>query len=78
MKKGISTGLGTGTIAFLFFFVHAVGYWFGGYLIQYHDATMGDVITVSHCTCIIVVAMCVIVGVRNIATGCIFFWPSYS
>ena len=50
VKKGTSTGLGIGLTSFFLFFVHAVGYWFGAYLIQYYGATLGDVITVSHCT----------------------------
>ena len=46
-KKGVSAGLGIGLTSFFIFFVHAVGYWFGAYLIQYQDATSGDILTVS-------------------------------
>ena len=49
VKKGASTGLGIGLTSFFIFFVHAVGFWFGAYLIQYQGATSGDVLTVSHC-----------------------------
>ena len=48
ISKGISTGIGVGLTSFFIFFVHAVGFWFGAYLIQYQDATLGDVIIVSH------------------------------
>ena len=60
-KKGISTGIGIGLTSFFLFFMHAVGFWFGAYLIQYHDATLGDVLTVSNCIqmslCIVVLAL---------------------
>ena len=49
LKKGASTGLGIALTSFFIFFVHAVGFWFGAYLIQYQDVTSGDVLTVSHC-----------------------------
>ena len=48
MKKGVITGLGVGVNSFFLFFVHGVAYWFGAYLIQYQDATSGDVFTVSN------------------------------
>ena len=47
VKKGASAGLGIGLTSFFIFFVHAVGFWFGAYLIQYQDATSGDIITVN-------------------------------
>ncbi|XP_065884882.1 ATP-dependent translocase ABCB1-like [Dysidea avara] len=46
IKKGFSTGLGIALTSFFIFFIHAVGYWFGAYLIQYEDATSGEVLTV--------------------------------
>ncbi|XP_065886098.1 ATP-dependent translocase ABCB1-like [Dysidea avara] len=46
VKKGISTGLGIALTSFFIFFVHAVGFWFGAYLIQYHDTTSGEATTV--------------------------------
>ena len=49
VKKGASTGLAIATTSFILFFVHAVGFWFGAYLIQYQDATLGDVFAVCHC-----------------------------
>ena len=47
LKKGISAGFGIGLTSFFIFFVHAIGYWFGAYLIQYQDATSGDILIVS-------------------------------
>ena len=47
VKKGASAGLGIGLTSFFIFFVHAIGYWFGAYLIQYQDATSGDIVTVN-------------------------------
>ncbi|XP_065886141.1 ATP-dependent translocase ABCB1-like [Dysidea avara] len=46
VKKGVSTGLGVAVSSFFIFFTYAIGFWFGAYLIQYHDATTGDVLTV--------------------------------
>ena len=46
IKKGTSAGLGIGMTSFFIYFVHAVGFWFGAYLIQYQDATIGDILTV--------------------------------
>ena len=48
LKKGATAGLGIGVNSFFLFFVHAVGFWFGAYLIQYQGATLGDVLIVRY------------------------------
>ena len=47
VKKGVSAGIGIGMTSFFILFLHAVAFWFGAYLIQYHDATSGRIYTVS-------------------------------
>ena len=80
VKKGTSAGLGIGLTSFFIFFVHAVGFWFGAYLIQYQDATSGDILTVSnrtivmHCECNVLYC----VGVCSIVSRSIFSWTSCS
>ena len=79
VKKGASTGLAIATTSFFLFFVHAVGFWFGAYLIQYQDATIGDVLAVSHyfipCARHVII---IHVGVHSTANWCVFSWPSCS
>ena len=48
VKKGVSAGIGIGMTSFFILFLHAIGFWFGAYLIQYHDATGGRIYTVSN------------------------------
>ena len=82
VKKGASTGLGIAMTSFFIFFVHAVGFWFGAYLIQYHDVTSGDVFTVSYYLyCVPSGITCVLfsyIGIRIIVGGCVLSWPSCS
>ena len=47
VKKGVSAGIGIGMTSFFILFLHAIGFWFGAYLIQYQDATGGRIYTVS-------------------------------
>ena len=58
-RKGVSTGLGVGLTSFFLFFIQAVGFWFGAYLIQYQDAALGDIFIVSHCMKCTMLCTCV-------------------
>ena len=61
-KKGLLAGVGIGMISFFIYFVHAVGFWFGAYLIQYQDATIGDVLTVRCCVGLLWYTLCMCVN----------------
>ena len=45
-KKGVSLGFSLGLVYFLIFFVYALSFWFGGYLVSEGRAEPGDVLTV--------------------------------